>query len=298
MSKVRDQGRGTRMNPQHPYRILTDYYYNWKGLKQGSASFAHTHPQYEIYYFHNGDCDYMLGERTIRLAPGDLIIMDGMTIHGPTVYEPSRYVRTMFSFDPYLVQIFDASMRSCDPLKPFHVLKNFHFRLSTEARAECEALLGRINRFYSQNDIIQFNRFLMAFYDLLIFIHLQARPFVEEKQSVDRERQQHVQRLIQYIELHFAEDLKLDDLVKHVHISKFHLMKLFREAIGKSITDYLYERRVNQAKLLFMCAEDISVTEACYEVGFKHVAHFSRQFKKQVGYSPETFKKLAHSVFN
>ncbi|WP_176706731.1 AraC family transcriptional regulator [Paenibacillus hemerocallicola] len=283
------------MNPRHPYRILTDYYYNWRGLNNG-LSFFHTHPQYEIYYFHSGNCDYMLGERIIRLQPGDLIIMNGMTPHGPKVYEPSEYVRTMFSFDPYLVQIFDENMRSCDPLKPFNVLRNYHFRLSPDAKAECEDILKRINRFYCQNDIVQYNRFLMAFYDLLMFILVQGRSVIEERQRTGSEREQYVGRLINFIDLHFMEDLKLDDLVKEVHISKFHLMKLFREATGKTITDYLYERRINQAKILFLYEKEPSVTHVCYEVGFKHLAHFSRLFKKQVGHTPETYKKLAHSA--
>lgn len=274
---------------------MTDYYYHWRGLKHG-LTFFHTHPQYEIYYFHSGDCDYTLGQRTIRLAPGDLIIMNGMTPHGPSVCGPSEYVRTMLSFDPYLVQVFDSNLRACDPLKPFHVLRNHHFRLPPDARAECEDILTRINRFYYQNDLVQYNRFLIAFYDLLMFIQIQSRPAMGEKQRGDLEREEYVDRLIRFIEQHYMEDLKLDDLVKEVHVSKFHLMKLFREATGKTITDYLYERRINQAKLLFLYEKEISVTHVCYEVGFKHLAHFSRLFKKQVGHTPETYKKLAHAA--
>lgn len=282
------------MNAQHPYRILSDFYYNWRGLKSGRP-FVHTHPQYEIFYFHGGDCSYRLGERTISLKPGDLIIMNGTTPHGPQVSEPSGYVRTMLSFDPHLVQLFDERLRSSDPLKPFRVLKNYHFRLSPEAREECEELLGRINRFYGRNDIVRYSRFLMAFYDLLLFLLIQGRSVMGEEPQADQGREEYVDRLIRFIDLHFMEELKLEDLVKHVHISKFHLMKLFREATGSTITDYLYERRINQAKLLLMCEKEISVTRVCYEVGFKHLAHFSRLFKKKVGHTPEAYKKLAHS---
>jgi len=285
------------MHPRHPYRVLTEYYYNWRGLKSGLA-FFHTHPQYEIYYFHSGCCDYVLGERIIRLQPGDLIILNGMTSHGPKVYEPNEYVRTMFSFDPYLVQIFDQNLRACNPLQPFQMLKNYHFRLNPEARQECEDILERINRFYYQNDIVQYNRFLMAFYDLLMFIHYQSRAVTCSNRQTGTEREQYVSQLIAYIEQHFMDDLSLDDLVQNVHLSKFHLMKVFREVTGKTITDYLYERRINQAKILFLYEKEHSVTRVCYEVGFKHLAHFSRLFKKQVGLSPDSYKKLVHESGN
>ncbi|RAS75103.1 helix-turn-helix domain-containing protein [Priestia endophytica] len=37
---------------------------------------------------------------------------------------------------------------------------------------------------------------------------------------------------------------------------------------------------------------DISVTEVCFKVGFKHLSHCSRLFKQHVGISPKRFKKL------
>jgi len=41
--------------------------------------------------------------------------------------------------------------------------------------------------------------------------------------------------------------------------------------------------------------ENRSVTETCFQVGFKHLAHFSRIFKEFVGCTPEQFRKSVNN---
>ncbi|WP_086010520.1 AraC family ligand binding domain-containing protein [Thermobacillus composti] len=60
----------------------------------------HAHPEYEIYYFHGGGCTYLIGGRMFELAPGDLIIMHGMTLHAPIINRRLPYLRTIVHFDP------------------------------------------------------------------------------------------------------------------------------------------------------------------------------------------------------
>lgn len=58
----------------------------------------HSHDQYEIYYFHEGKCNYLIGDRIYVLEPGDLILMDGMTLHCPKIEKGAKYVRSFIHF--------------------------------------------------------------------------------------------------------------------------------------------------------------------------------------------------------
>ena len=273
-----------------PYSLFCEYYYNWPRKKKFSF---HSHTSYEIFYFHSGKGDFWLGDQKISLQPGDLIIMDGLTPHGPKVYADGDYVRTMFQFDPSIIRYFDKQLHGFNPLLPFEQLYHCRIRLAGEAKAEFEDMLLRLSRLYARQDLISSSRFLMAFYDMLMFIYGQCERMLRAAVAPVSERERSVRKIVSFIEHRYAEDITLDQLEKQVYLSKQYLSKIFREATGMTIFDYLQRRRINHAKLLFSLDPASSVTDVCYDVGFKNLSHFSRLFKEQEGVSPEQFKKAA-----
>ncbi|MNG35021.1 Arabinose operon regulatory protein [compost metagenome] len=59
---------------------------------------------------------------------------------------------------------------------------------------------------------------------------------------------------------------------------------------GTTIFKYVYNRRINQAKLLLQLDSSRPVSEVAHAVGFVHPAHFSRMFKETVGCTAESFR--------
>jgi len=126
-----------------------------------------------------------------------------------------------------------------------------------------------------------------------MFIYGQCERMLRAAVAPVSERERSVRKIVSFIEHRYAEDITLDQLEKQVYLSKQYLSKIFREATGMTIFDYLQRRRINYAKLLFSLDPASSVTDVCYDVGFKNLSHFSRLFKEQEGVSPEQFKKAA-----
>jgi YesN/AraC family two-component response regulator len=56
-----------------------------------------------------------------------------------------------------------------------------------------------------------------------------------------------------------------------------------------TFTDFVNRYRITQAKTLLL--KDVSVSEACYEVGFDSLSYFTKLFKKLEGENPSAFKK-------
>lgn len=278
------------MKQSLPYSLFGEYYYNWPKKKKFSF---HSHTLYEIFYLHSGKGDFWLGDQKISLHPGDLIIMDGLTPHGPKVYADDDYVRSMFQFDPSIIRYFDKQLHGFNPLLPFEQLFHCRIRLNDECRTEFEDMLLRLNRLFTRQDIISTSRFLMAFYDMLMFIYGQCEHLLGSIATGVSEKERSVRKIVSFIEHSYAEEITLDHLEKQVYLRKQYLSKIFREATGTTIIEYLHRRRINHAKLLFSLEQASSVTKVCYEVGFKNLSHFSRLFKEQEGISPEQFKKGA-----
>ncbi|MDF2724078.1 MAG: AraC family transcriptional regulator [Paenibacillus sp.] len=276
---------------QTPFRVFDHFYYKWNKLVLGNV-LAHSHLHYEVYYFHEGRCEYRLGDRAIALQPGDLIIMNGLASHYPKVDRSAEYVRTMFSFDPRKLESLDRRFLACNPLQPFEALRNHHLRLSEALRDECEELLGQLNRFYHSDEHMDRYRLHAAFYDLLLFIYELCRTEMEQRQTTFAAGERYVQQMIVYIDENYMEDIVMERMAEALHMSRFHLMKVFREITGLTVFDYLYQRRIEQAKIMFLHGERDSITDVCYKVGFKHPSHFSRVFKKKVGLTPDQFRRL------
>lgn len=252
----------------------------------------HSHHEYEIYYFYSGKCSYIIGDQIYELAPGDLILMNGMVLHTPKADPTTLYKRTTVHFHPqYAARLFGFGF-SLPLLRPFENLKNTRLSLSPEERAIIEPLLDRmIILFEQREDPWAHDRFLASFLELLTEIYRFTRQPTRPGGAEMSVKQQNVQRMIAYLEEHYTEDLNLEGISSHMRLNKYHLSKIFKEVTGSTIFDYLYQRRINQAKVLFTLDPERPVTEVAYETGFKYPSHFSRYFKAFTGISPDAYRK-------
>jgi len=98
------------------------------------------------------------------------------------------------------------------------------------------------------------------------------------------ERQFPIESPQQKLRLRTAKDYA-DRLAVHVN----HLNKVLKENTGKTTTDLISGRIVQEAKILLK-QTDWNVSEIAYCLGFEEVAHFSNFFRKQTTLSPLAFR--------
>ena len=72
-----------------------------------------------------------------------------------------------------------------------------------------------------------------------------------------------------------------------VHVN--HLNKTIKELTGKSTTDIISSRLIQEAKILLR-QSPLNISEIAYTLGFEETAHFSNFFKKHTGTSPSSFR--------
>ncbi|MVM39986.1 helix-turn-helix domain-containing protein [Spirosoma sp. HMF3257] len=98
------------------------------------------------------------------------------------------------------------------------------------------------------------------------------------------ERQFPIESPHQKLSLRTAKDYA-ERLAIHVN----HLNKVLKENTGKTTTDIISSRIVQEAKILLK-QTDWNVSEIAYSLGFEEVAHFSNFFRKQTSLSPVAFR--------
>nr|WP_274381426.1 AraC family transcriptional regulator [Paenibacillus mesophilus] len=256
----------------------------------GTSMKFHSHPYFEMYYFHGGKANYLIGDKIFVLSPGDLILMNGMTLHCPNVDPSVPYRRTILHFEPAFVKPFAEMPFAVNLLQPFYELKNHRIHLQGTNRAEVEAMLERMCKLSVEEGGLSRDRLIVAFLDLLLLVYELCQS-ADSGSAFPSDKERHAQNIIDYVEDHYQEDLHLEQLEDCLHLNKYYLSKLFKEVTGATIFDYVYHRRINQAKIHFLLDKNLTVTDVCYKVGFKHPSHFTRMFKSRVGCTPEQFRK-------
>jgi transcriptional regulator GlxA family with amidase domain len=88
---------------------------------------------------------------------------------------------------------------------------------------------------------------------------------------------------------HYDHPLDLVQLSRQASFSRYHFIRLFREAYRRTPHQYLMQKRIEKAKVL-LASSQLPVTEICLEVGFQSLGSFSALFHKYVGRSPSEYR--------
>lgn len=96
-----------------------------------------------------------------------------------------------------------------------------------------------------------------------------------------------------YIESNYDIKLNLDLLSKIQFVSKYHLIRLFKQYYGLTPKQYLINKRIEKSKEYLK--NGLTVTETCFAVGFESLGSFSTLFKSKTGRSPSKYQKEQHS---
>ncbi len=94
-----------------------------------------------------------------------------------------------------------------------------------------------------------------------------------------------IYKICEYIQHHFTEKLTVEMLAEQANMSTSAFHKAFKQVTQHSPLQYLKVVRLHKAKQLLQNA-DQSVAQAAYAVGYQSSSQFSREFKKQFGFSP------------
>lgn len=94
---------------------------------------------------------------------------------------------------------------------------------------------------------------------------------------------------MRYIDAHFSEDISVADVAAHVGLSPDYLARQFKQVTGVAPITYL--RRYRLARAMEYLDDGRTVTDTAALVGFQSLAHFSREFKQELGMSPSQYRK-------
>jgi AraC-like DNA-binding protein len=97
-----------------------------------------------------------------------------------------------------------------------------------------------------------------------------------------------------FVQTHAEEPISLEQVVQHVHVSRFYFCKLFKKTTGMTLTEYVARVRVEKAKTLLV-DPSLRISEIVYAAGFGSIPRFNSVFKSCVGVPPTEYRSALRS---
>ncbi len=119
--------------------------------------------------------------------------------------------------------------------------------------------------------------------------HLQLRQKSDETLNA-RMADWRLRRLKDRIEAGLAGPLSITELAEECGLSSRHLMRTFKNTVGTTISSYIADARIAQAKR-DLVQEDALIKVVAGNCGFQSAAAFSAAFRKSTGLTPRRFRE-------
>ncbi|WP_217595528.1 response regulator [Cohnella sp. GbtcB17] len=117
------------------------------------------------------------------------------------------------------------------------------------------------------------------------------QPSASRPPLLARERITHpeVNKIIQYIEQHYDQDITLGSLSRYVMMGENYVSALFKKKTGETLIHYLHRTRVDKAIELLL-STDLPVNRIGQRVGFMNDNYFIKIFKRMTGTTPSQYR--------
>jgi AraC family transcriptional regulator len=115
-----------------------------------------------------------------------------------------------------------------------------------------------------------------------------------------RSKQEYISRInkvMDYVEKHFNEEITLDKIAQIACFSPFHFHRIFSTLTNETLNTFIQRLRIEKAAQQLRNEENISISEIAFNCGFGSTAHFSRTFRKYFGLTAKEFRETEKAVF-
>lgn len=251
----------------------------------------HYHEFYKLLFFMSGRGGYFVEGNRYVLAPGDIVLIGKQCVHRPEFESGTHCERIILYIAPEFLE--RESSAACNLTDCFSKEYDHVLRPNEKIRQTLFSIVSNMEQELSSN---KYGREISSTGMLLTLLVEIARSIFHkevQKPAPLLPKSQRMLDIMHYLNEHLTEDLNIDALAEIFYISRFHMMRRFREETGTTIHAYISDHRLMLARDLI--SQGIPATEVCFQCGFGSYSSFSRAYGKFFGTTP-TGRTISDSV--
>ena len=121
--------------------------------------------------------------------------------------------------------------------------------------------------------------------NLLNYILLEIKDILDFESN-----NKHIIEIIKYINMNISEPISLSTISSHINLSKEYISYIFKKETGKTVTDYINERKLFIAKEMIL-GTNYALSYISERLGYENYSYFTKVFKKRFDISPKELRK-------
>lgn len=249
---------------------------------------SHAHSCCELMYIVKGDLQVTAGDRCLQLSDNDCLLIKTFQHHTVKIKQNQEYKRFIAMINPWqlkkqlvrpdlFVLLTDLSKTGLLLVRSVPELKNVFERMADifqnggNLYAELSAALSALAPFYAQ-----------------------THP--EEEAAAEHSAKKLSNRVRDYLELHYADDIKIAEIARDNFISAGYLTHAFKAETGISPRQYLSHIRCTRAYELIRHT-DMKFSDIAENTGFCCANDMSRRIREYYGVTPTEIRFQKKSDF-
>lgn len=279
-------------NYQH--KLLTDLDETGFGVKDETNLSAYTPPHWhkavELLLFVKGRVTCKFENSTLQAKPGSIHIINSHELHATKCSRNARYL---------CVHILPSQM--CKFVPNFEQLS---FSLAFDPEDQVKAIAYEQLRIHLQEILRQTEEAHLAYklerqarlfaVTALLVKHF-SQPLPVEEVKLQRSDMVRLEPVLDYIQLHHAEELPLEEAADSMGLNKEYFCRLFKKNMGVSYLQYVYQIRTT-AFCRDLETTDDPIGEIAERHGFRDPKILNQYFREIYGCTPSEKRKFFREV--
>lgn len=258
----------------------------------------HWHYYSEILYIKEGSIQLICNERRFILEKDDICYIYPLQLHEIQKVNDEQVCYAVIKFDihtihipkAYIQKLFDYFVRRTSDEDHCIIVKKF----SVENAPAAHCIDLTIREYKKKHDFYMLQVQANIFSILIGIIRTCSKnPLIAQNGHADNMIPFY--HILEYIDVHSAENIEIRELADKCHMSYSHFARLFREQYDRSCKEYITYIRLNKADELLMHT-DYDIAYIANETGFFDSSHFIRAYKKWKGSTPKQQRMIYGNI--
>ena len=255
----------------------------------------HKHDYLEMMFVYSGKINQVIEGEKLVIERGEILLLDMNVEHsieaaGEDDIAINVLIKKEFFDWIFMSQIADNDLISNFVVEAIYGKNKFrqyiHFKTSENDKV-CNFMIQILMEYYDKKNGMET---AIRAYMILLFNEL-LRDYKKylTSEMVSKIDSTISTEILNYINKNYKV-ITLKSMADHFSYNPDYIGKLIKKVIGRNLTELIKEKKIKEAEYLLHNTK-MSVIEVITEVGYSNVSYFYRQFKDQVGVTPDEYRR-------